>query len=220
MARRFANVLFFPLTSGVVSTTYDVTGNIIGKGLISSIVDLFPVITLTELKLQPGAEYDFPVTNITKILTSNQDDWSGNSTYQVVLNSDDGINQASIILEQDMYVSYCTISNLNNKGPGRIFAEAATCIDGGNNTNIIFTSVVERINGNIIGKGLLNYNGLFSYTVIGNVIGKGRPYSINRITNVFNGNIKGKGLVNSNNIIENIFNGNIISKGLVSISFF
>jgi hypothetical protein len=94
---------------------------------------------VTEILLDPGAEYDFTTDEGTTVSVYTAGTWNGTAPDHTILDSEDGITQASVTIPADIHVSYCDISNLAVTGPFKIYADF-TCTNGGNNNgNVIFT---------------------------------------------------------------------------------
>jgi hypothetical protein len=98
------------------------------------------MINLPRLQLDPGAEYDFAISDSTNIEAYTVSDWSGDALNTTVLNSEDGSTQAEVTIPQNIYLSYTSISNIAVTGAFKIYADR-TCTDGGNNNaNVVFVS--------------------------------------------------------------------------------
>jgi hypothetical protein len=95
------------------------------------------MITLNELQMSLGSEYDFATSDTTTISTFTVGDWSGSKGDFVYFNSEDGTT-ATIVAPTGVLCSYAVFQNINNIGP-TIYADY-TCLNNGNNTGIVFLS--------------------------------------------------------------------------------
>lgn len=101
------------------------------------------MITINRIVLEPGSELDFSTEDQTTIEEYVAGDWTGTITDGNIIDSEDGATPATIIIPQDIYLSFCTISNISVTAPYHIYADY-TCIDGGgNNENVVFNDIPE-----------------------------------------------------------------------------
>jgi hypothetical protein len=101
------------------------------------------MITIDELQMEPGAEYDFAITDDTTITNFSVGEWSGIPGDLTIFNSEDAQTQATIIAPASVEVSYSRWANVKNTGD-RIIANDGTSIDEQNNEGVQFHIEVTR----------------------------------------------------------------------------